>query len=157
MSNYATIQTAVLTIIRLLDTYDEENCKEGDYRILDAGNNYNVVLTPGNTEHLRADQQSAMRAWVVNIDFFATVRTEETLAWANFITKRDELLTHLEKYPTLNHTANVIKSRWSASDDPLAVPTIADEIPFSGALDMIWQELTGAIVVNYNISGGEYA
>ena len=157
MSSYKTVQAAVLTIIRLLDSYDNTNSSEGDYRIIDAGNDLSVVLTPGESPHLRADQQAAMRVWEVMVDFFVRVAGDEPKAWATFIDKRDELLTHVEAYPTLNSTPNVHQVRISAQGAPLGVPTVSEALPADGALDMIWQEISIPVMVDYNVSGGEYA
>ncbi len=155
MSNYATVQSALLTVIRLLtSTWTSANSKEYDYRIMDAGVDRFLVLDVGESPTIQSGAGFVMREWEVIIDLGYRVSGNEVDAKTSFITDRDALIAHLEKYPTLNGTANVQEVRINVIGDVIPVPVDLENNRETVAY--FWQELRVSVVVNYAITGGEY-
>ena len=100
--SYTSIETAALTVLRLLANYTATNSSVGDYRILGAGVDRAVVLTPGavtEREVIAATRRMRIR-WVVNLDLYIPFGRGGELSdiAANIRTDRQEILDHLDKY-----------------------------------------------------------
>ena len=154
MSDHATVQAALLTVIQLLETWSDENSISYDWRIMDKGLNEWVILYPGASPSLAMGAGASMRNWIVVADLGYRVGGDLVEAWEKFTDNRDELIQHIEKYPSLNGTANVEAVRVDAPADPIELPVdIASNKTTVGA---IWQELRITVTVDYAITGGEY-
>lgn len=118
--SYDTVESSLLTVIRLLNNYSADNSDRGDYRILGSGVTRAIILNPGNigNREVVGFPRRIQTDWEIIIELFIPFSGELSTASAAIRTDRQELLDHLDKYPTLNGTANVLHALVVGGQDP---------------------------------------
>lgn len=119
MSTYAAAEAALAAVVRLLDSgnvFTTDNCRQGDYRALDAqGALYACVLTKagrseygdnlGNGRGAHGKRQQRHRIGVL---LFRKRRQDaDGEAYTDLTTQADAVVGLLDTYPRLNNTSGV--------------------------------------------------
>ena len=119
--SYATIETGLLTLIRLLSGYSATNTAAGNYNVLSASSASSVILQPGEfSREVVAAPRRVRTAWTINIELYVPYRTDIVTIAAAIRTKRQELIDHIDKYPTLNGVAGVLHAFVVGASEPVA-------------------------------------
>ncbi len=117
---YNDVEAALLTVIRKLDGYTATNSSQGDYRILAKGVTKAVVLQPGPI--VRRNVQSAPRRmrtlWVIDMELVVPFSGEISTIASNIRTFRQTLIDHIDKYPTLDGTSDVVHALVVSGAEP---------------------------------------
>lgn len=102
---YAALEAQVKAILLLQTSHFSVSgqVRQGDWSNLDAGYSQNAVLYPGDvTETGYAAANNVTRIWTMHLDLFQGIVGTHAEALALFVTLRDDILVHLQKYPKLN-------------------------------------------------------
>ena len=153
--SYSSVEAAVLTILQgLTGTFvSTSDVTRGNYEVLDSGADATAVLIPGAFEQdgiAEGGARKSVRDWNVLIDLFRKYLDEGT-TWTNFETDRDAVIAELEKYPTLNGEAGIVRGIISADADAGEVFDEDDNGPF-----FVWQRLRIKITERADLTGGEF-
>tara|TARA_R110000824_G_scaffold11293_6_gene49355 strand:- start:3678 stop:4124 length:447 start_codon:yes stop_codon:yes gene_type:complete len=118
--SYDTVESGLLTLVRVLSNYDTTNSDRGDYRVLGTGVTRAVVLNPGSISNREvvALPRRVQTEWEIIIELFVPFSGEISIASAAIRTDRQELLDHLDKYPTLNGVSGVVHAFVRGGSDP---------------------------------------
>ena len=112
------------TVIKLMSGYGATNVAQGDYKILGHGNTFGIVLQPGAI--LKRDIVAAPRRlqviWVVNIELYIGFTGLISTVATDLRDKRQSLLNHLDKYPTLNSLSGCINAFIREGVEPIELP-----------------------------------
>jgi hypothetical protein len=110
--SYGTTEARVQSLLQGLTSVFTQaaHVTRGDWLVLDSGADAVAVLFPGEFSEGAMVREASSFQWTVNIDLF--VRFTNT-AWSDFTTKRDAILQHLQKYPTLNFLTNANRNAMS--------------------------------------------
>lgn len=118
------MENGLETVINLHADYDSTNVAKGDYKILGHGKTFCVVLQPGAI--IKRDIVAAPRRlqviWVVNIELFIGFTGLISTVASQIRSRRQDLLDHLDKYPTLNGTSGCINAFITNADEPIELP-----------------------------------
>ncbi len=108
--SYKVVEDGLLTIIRLLANYDDNNSSNGDFRALGAGKQRVVVLQPGaiRDRSVVAAPRRIRTLWMINLNLFVSFQGEISTVAEAIRVDRQELIDQIDKYPTLNGTAGVV-------------------------------------------------
>ena len=112
--SYDTIEAGVLTLVQALSNYSTTNSSRRDHRILAKGltGGRAVILMPGPVlaREVVASPRRVRSVWLVNLDLYRLYGPRNVLKASidNLQTDTQELLDHLDKYPTLNGVSGVI-------------------------------------------------
>lgn len=113
--SYVTVETQVQTILQGLTSVFATSAQvtRGDWSVLDRGYDAWAVIYPGAFDERQTAIGGSSFRWMVNVEF--GIRFTKT-AYTDLASKRDSLLQHLQKYPTLNRVTNVNRGEMSASN-----------------------------------------
>lgn len=121
---YHEMENGLATVIKLLSGYSATNVAQGDYKILGHGNTFGIVLQPGAI--LKRDIVAAPRRlqviWVVNIELYIGFTGLISTVATDLRDKRQSLLNHLDKYPTLNSLSGCINAFIREGVEPIELP-----------------------------------
>jgi|TARA_Y100000310_G_scaffold94472_1_gene92119 hypothetical protein len=108
--SYDAVETSILNVIQILGNYDSSNSTQGDYRILARGNRRAVVLTPGaiRGREVIATRRRIATVWETLIELFIPFQGDIPSSHSAIRQDRQELIDHLDEYPTLNGTSGVV-------------------------------------------------
>lgn len=108
--SYSTVEAGLLAVILKLANYSSVNASQGDYRILGKGVTRAVVLQPGAiiTREVVAAPRRMRTLWAINIELYISFKGELSTSAAAIRTDRQELIDHIDKYPTLDGITDVI-------------------------------------------------
>lgn len=119
MSTYAAAEAALAAVVRLLDSgnvFNADNCRQGDYRALDAqGAVYACVLTKaGRSEHGdnlgngRGAHGKRQQRHRIGVLLFRKRRQDaDGEAYTDLTAQADAVVGLLDTYPRLNNTSGV--------------------------------------------------
>lgn len=118
--SYNTVESGLLTVIQVLSNYDGNNSSRGDYRILGKGNSRNVILNPGSipSREIIAAPRRVGTIWEIIIELHIPFSGEISTVRNNLRTDRQELLDHIDKYPTLNGVSGVTHAFITSGREP---------------------------------------
>jgi len=122
--SYITIEDGLSALINGLSNYNNsgtsQNLSQGDYRILGRGLSRAVILQPGSIrEREVAQSPRRMRTvWDIYVELYIPFTGEMSTIATALRTDRQELLDHLDKYPTLNGITGVIHAMIVRGDEP---------------------------------------
>ena len=118
--SYTTVEDALQTVIAKISGYTADtNVMKGDYRALGTGQNLVVVLTPGPAQHsLVTSPRRVSSSWVIDIELFIGFKDEISTIAADIRTERQKIIDEIDKYPTLDSTANVVNAVIESLDEP---------------------------------------
>jgi len=149
--SYATIQSAVSTILQKATGFDSANVVIGHYRPL-ASKKESVSITPGAISGRRSQgNRTVTTDWVVNIQYFvkATDHNNVEDVYSTIVAGRQKLIDVVDQYPTLDGTAGVVIARLEAADEPDWLQQ---------GRSYIWvQNMRCVVRETVLITGGEYA
>ena len=154
--SYATVEARVKLLLEgLTGVFPKtRSVSRGDYRELDEGASTTAVLTPGAFVQdgvAQGGARKSVRDWGVLIDLFRKYLDDGT-SWTDFEADRDSVIAELEKYPSLNSLAGIVRVQIQADTDPGEIFDDDDGGPF-----FIWQRLRVTVVERADLSGGEFA
>lgn len=137
--SYATVQSAVATLIKKVSGYTARNVTEGDYRIFTKGLRKGVVLRKGTSNSQRlavtAGTSYPVRSdHVVNIEVYVPYRTAAKDTRDSLIAETNSILAELRKWPDLNGTAGVKLSGPGDLSEP-------EEGQFAGSGWTFWRQI----------------
>jgi len=118
--SYKVVEDGFLTLIRLLSNYNQENSSIGDYRILGRGVVRAVVLMPGGIprREVLAAPRYVHTLWVINVELYIPFLTDISDIHEAMRVDRQELIDHIDKYPTLNKVADVVNAFITGATEP---------------------------------------
>lgn len=149
--SYASVESTIKTILQAMSRFADADVTQGDYRVLDSTTIDDcVVLKPGPFG--QADVRAAMsfREWTTVLELFHEYGDEGT-TFTNFIASRDDVISTLEKYPTLNSGTGITRIRVYADGDVMPVNDEDGAGPF-----FVMQQLRVVVSERADISGGEF-
>jgi hypothetical protein len=113
--SYASTEERIQTLLQGLTSVFATTAQvtRGDWRPLDTGIATLAVLYPGEFREAGMTRHSSSFHWTINLEFF--LRFSNT-AYTDFGSKRDAILQHLQKYPTLNVLGNANREETSGGD-----------------------------------------
>ncbi len=118
--SYATVEAALLTVLRLHANFDSNNSAQGDYRQLARGGTRFVVLMPGsvpNREVIAAPRRMGT-LWEIQIQLFVLFTGEANTSSSTLIADRQSIMDHLDKYPTINGLTGVTSAMVASVREP---------------------------------------
>ena len=117
---YTEVENALLAVIRKLAVYTTENSSAGDFSILARGRKRYVVTQPGAIrDHSVAQSPRRMRTvWVVNISLLIPFSKSVAEIAQQIRADRQELIDHIDKYPTLDSTTGIVLATIESSPEP---------------------------------------
>lgn len=120
--SYELVETGLADVIKLLARYDNTNVSRGDARIFANAKRENVILDPGSipVREVVATPRRVREVYQIQATLYIRFKTEISEIWQQIRTVRQELLDHLDKYPTLNGVTGVITSWVSRANEPIA-------------------------------------
>jgi hypothetical protein len=151
MSNYNTVEAAVLTLIQAISTVSSDDITRGDYSVMDSGRDNIAVITPGAIDQPDARSRMSYYEWDVLIDVIRRYIDDGSTS-VSFIQWRDSIMTQLESYPTLDGVTGVLRTRIRTEGDPDDIFDDDDAGPFFKV-----QRLRLTITQRIDLTGGEYA
>ena len=118
--SYDTVESGLLTLIRVLSNYDTTNSDRGDYRVLMCGVPRAIVVNPGSiaNREVVALPRRIQTEWEIIIELFIPFAGEISTASAAIRADRQEILDHLDKYPTLNGVSGVVSAFVRGGGEP---------------------------------------
>ena len=153
--SYVTVEARVKLLLEgLTGVFPKtRSISRGDYRELDEGASTTAVLTPGafiQDGVTEGGSRTTVRDWSVLIDLFRKYLDDGT-SWTDFEADRDSVMSELEKYPSLNSLAGVVKVQIQADADPGEIFDENDGGPF-----YVWQRLRVNVNERADLTGGEF-
>jgi len=116
--SYNTAESALITILTGIDGFSTANVKAGDYRCLKAGITKAIVLQPGPFTREHQAFQYMRTQWTINIELYIPFGGEMSTVASNIRSVRQEVIDHLDKYPTLDGTAGIVLSLLQGAGEP---------------------------------------
>ena len=118
--SYDSVEAGLLAVVRVLANYDTTNSSQGDHRILAQGVTRAVVLNPGSIPErdIIAAPRRVSTVWEILINLMIPFKGEISTARSNIRTYRQELIDHLDKYPTLNGVSGVVHAFVAGGREP---------------------------------------
>ena len=116
--SYSTIESAVLTVIRLHANYDENNCKAGDSSPIKAGYARVCRLLYGGGRRIPLTIKIMEYVWTINVDIYVPYRGDLPTLESSLATERQTIIDQLAKYPRLNNCIGVIDAEITNGDKP---------------------------------------
>ncbi len=108
--SYKSVETALLTVLRLLANYDGDNSSAGDYRILGKGVTSAIILQPGAIpqREVVAYPRRVRTLWVVDVELLIPFLGEISTTAEALRDDRQEIIDQIDKYPTLSGATGVV-------------------------------------------------
>ncbi len=105
--SFENVQSGVSTTIQLIPGYDGDNVSNGDYKVLNVGNEKNVVLRPGTFTQERTEFGGGMEViWNVAIELF--IKYQDDVQVNNAIwDERQKIIDKINEYPKLGGSATL--------------------------------------------------
>lgn len=154
MSRFATLKAAAVTVLQSMPSFVAYPARvtASDYRILDAGVNYALVVDPGELGEEYDDQLTDWRRYDIVVNLFVRFTDNDGATITAFEALRDELLEAMEENPTVGDLAGVLEST-SRTDGPPAwiSDRAAPNIPVWFAQTFIW-----SVERQVSLSGGDF-
>jgi hypothetical protein len=128
--SYSTIETAALSVIRLLPVYDDSNCQAGDSSPLKKGYERVVKLLYGGGVRNPLTLTTMQHTWTVNVDVYVPYRGELSVLESTLATERQTIIDQLAKYPRLNNCTGVVDAEITNGNKP--EPLNSKRSPYRG-------------------------
>jgi len=116
--SYATVEAAVVTVIKTHADFDDDNCIAGDDSPIKKGLERIVRVWYGGTRRNEVTIKLMEHVWTVRIDLFVPYRGDIHDMEATFATERQKVIDTLAKYPRLDSLAEVTKAELLNGDAP---------------------------------------
>ena len=120
------METGVSDVLILHADYDANNVAKGDYKILGHGKTFLVILQPGGIlkRAIVAAPRRQQTIWICHIELWIGFTGLISTIASDMRSKRQDIIDHLDKYPTLNGVSNCINAFITGADEP--IETIGD-------------------------------
>jgi hypothetical protein len=117
---YEDVEVGALTILRLLDNYDEDNSSRGDYTILGSGKDRIIVIMPGSVPNrtIMASGRRVSTLWEIVVELYIPFRSSISEITDKIRDSREEVFIQFDKYPTLNGVSGVVESFIQGAGQP---------------------------------------
>ena len=116
--SYATVEAAVVTVIRTHADFDDTNCISGDSSPIKEGLERVVRVWYGTTRREEITCTLMRHIWTVRIDLFVPYRGKIQNMEATMAAERQKVIDTLAKYPRLNSLAGITKAELLNGDSP---------------------------------------
>ena len=118
--SYDVAEAGFITTLRILANYTKGNSSQGDYRILGKGVKRAVIVNPGaiRGREVTAAPRRVRTLWTINIELYVPFKGEISTTAKAIRVDRQEIIDHIDKYPTLDSTANVINAFITSGREP---------------------------------------
>ena len=116
--SYTSVETALATILKVHDDWNDQNVAAGDYRIFSAGLEKAIILSPGPFIRRTAAERLMQTNWVINLELYIAYGGEISTVAENIRTVRESVMDHIDKYPTLDGESGVLIARLTEGGDP---------------------------------------
>ncbi|MCI0439804.1 MAG: hypothetical protein L0177_11840 [Chloroflexi bacterium] len=109
--SFDSVAGALLSVVRLSESYDARNSSRYDYGVLRRGVKRALVLQYGGTAERRVVQspRRVHTSWLVNMELFVPYRSLDSVG-KEVTEEVQALLDHMDRYPTLNGAAEVVNA-----------------------------------------------
>lgn len=143
----ATAMDGVLATIQLHDDYDKNNSSIGDFSILDKGHDSAVVLLYLPSEHgpgvLPGGHQRKGSNHKITIRVYRRYEYDKD-SYENLLDDVSTVMSHINSYPKLNSTTNVIRAIVTDSGSVFTRMTLPGDTPVDLRMDLtleVWEEV----------------
>ncbi len=116
--SYASIETALMTLLHAVTGFSATNVTSGDYRCLGTGQVKAIVCNPGPFRRANIAPGLAANEWMINIELFIPFQDEISTIASAIRTQRQNVIDQIDKYPTLNRAAGVQLGVIDSGEEP---------------------------------------
>ena len=118
--SYDAVEAALLIVMQKLPAYNDDNCSRGDTRILAKGNEKNIIFFPGNIQSrvVVATPRRMATTWEIIIHFYFQYPGDPADAMQGIRDGRQEILDHLDRFPTIEGAPGVTQMMVTSGQDP---------------------------------------
>jgi hypothetical protein len=118
--SYTSVESALLTVLRIHADWTSTNTSAGDFRILGKGLTKGLILTQGRiaSREVIAAPRRVSTSWWVDINIFIPFKDEVSTVMSDLKTQRSNVIDHLDKYPSLNGGTGVIHAFVVSGGEP---------------------------------------
>lgn len=117
--SYATIQTAIATVVKKVTGYGTANVLEHDRRVLGVGQALAVVLWPGQFQQEDASiRDNSFIRWNTTLELYVLYDGEQESTLDTLIAEREKMIDIIHKWPHLDGTAGVLNCRIISGGEP---------------------------------------
>ena len=116
--SYATVETAVVTVLRTHADFDTDNCVQGDSSPIKKGLERVVKVWYGSSRREPITLTIMRHIWTVRIDVFVPYRGRIQDMETSLATERQKVIDTMAKYPLLDNLAGVSKAEILNGDAP---------------------------------------
>ncbi len=119
---YATIEDALVLVLRKIKGYSATNVVKDDYQILKKGvSSRAVILKRGPSEHRKltmGNPHNVEHIWTVNCELFVASSPRSSKLAGDIITEGQSILDEVRKWPQLDSTTGVVTVDIDIFDEP---------------------------------------
>ena len=119
--SYDAVEQGLLVLLRGLSDYTTgKNISRGDARILGKGVKKAIILYPGSipTRSVTAAPRKISTEWEIIIELRVAFRGEVSTIQQDIITSRQDIIDHVDQYPTLNGISGVVQTFITGGAEP---------------------------------------
>lgn len=116
--SYATVEAAVVAVIRTHADFDVNNCVQGDSSPIKKGFERVVRAWYGSTRREPLTLTLMRHIWTVRVDVFVPYRGKVQDMESTLANERQKVIDTLAKYPRLDNLAGVTKAEILNGDAP---------------------------------------
>lgn len=141
MSRFVTLKASAISILQSLPSFaaNPDWVTSNDYRVLDQGVNYALVVVPGEVGEDLADQLTDWRRYDLVLDLFVRWRDTDAATMTAFEALRDELIEGMEENPTVGNLSGVLESESRSEGGPAWITDrTAPTVPVWYAQTFVW-------------------
>lgn len=121
--SYATVEAAVVTVIRTHADFNSTNCIAGDSSPIKKGLERVCRVWYGSTKREPITLTLMRHIWTVRVDVFVPYRGKIQDMEATLASERQKVIDTLAKYPLLNNLEGVTKAELLNGDAPEPLST----------------------------------
>lgn len=116
--SYATIQDAVLDVIREHDDFDQNNCKAGNLDPIAKGKSVAVNVRYQQHSETELTLSTVEKTWIINIDVYVPWKGKHEEFASRITTEMQKVVDIVGQYPRLNETTGVIDAKLTVGNLP---------------------------------------
>lgn len=119
--SYASVESALLALIRQIPGYTDQNTSAGDYRVLGRGVSKAIVLVPGPIpqREVVASPRYMRTVWAIDIQLFIPFQGEISEVAQDIRQERQAIIDKIDQHPTLNRAPGVVSALVAYASEPL--------------------------------------
>lgn len=116
--SYATIESALDTIVKTVSGYSASNVTKNDDRVLATGQNKAIILRPGAFSRENLPPGIVNTNWQIVLELYIPYRGEVVNFADTIRTERQAIIDKIDTKPTLGKTAGVLLSFVESGEEP---------------------------------------